>query len=62
MLNNILGAMETVQRVYTTGGSLCISINSVVAEDLGLKPGDLIRIDIVAVKSRGGEWEDVEED
>ena len=54
--------METTQRLYRGSGTLLCSINARVVEELGLEPGDLIRIDIIAVKPEGGKWEKIEEE
>ncbi len=54
--------MQTIQKVWTTGGSRCITINPVVANELDIEPGDLVKVDIVAVKKPNERWENVEEE
>ena len=42
--------MEIIKKVITTGTSLCVVINKIIADTLKIKKGDLVKINIKKVK------------
>ena len=42
--------MEIIKKVITTGTSLCIVIDKIIADTLKIKKGDSVKVDIKKVK------------
>ena len=45
--------MEIIKKVLTTGTSLCVVIDKVIADTLKIKKGDLVKVNIKKVKEDG---------